>query len=753
MVPLVLLLLVLFTGMVLGHERSVARQSLRSAIRDDIDENANYDYLNHSVGFKNLDNVNAPAAVIDWMRLGFFDHLLWRTADASTGVLTGRYLQYNRIIGGVRLLTQRMNESVGRCEMELADTFNSLCMDRTTNDRAAEGYDDLAFPPDGEETADWSAGPYFEPNAIKPNLERWFMMSENRSVQEARLRELLEQNFIDRKTRQVMVSMVLFNADLQLISLVESNFLFSRTGRVWPLLRIKTIDPDPFHQPHLLPFDALFLAIMFLNCVRDFHIFFVTWHKVGWAHLRPNLPHRLLWYFLDIVGFTCSCALFGFFYDFYSSATSLVTDLEYNYTSMISNPDTMASFLYKVEDTAHRTLKPYRTTLLIYPFSLMLRLGLGFSGNARLSMTTSVITASASNLFHFMLVYMSFLVCFTVLGVLMFGREVEGFSTMSRSLQSNIQMMFGDVDWDELNAAGFVRALLFYWGFHSVLALIMFNIIVAILIDTYESLREEMGKHIRPQTLFAQTVQTCRSRRRVWKKETIKLNHIWMACLREYGHQVMSDDPFTQQDLVNIMPTIPSEQASELFNDALTKLHASRRRDALEAGKDPDKMELKKVDKLWRWIQGLIDARKVPGAEEDLTDKATGPSGPMRMASVLPESISGSEGVPSFVGLPADLDLSSGQGSGQCEPVPLETLSEVLAFAVRLASKGPQAEGERTFSRHVVQALHLALALTAKSQAEENFEGHTVSVSENAAALHSLPSETTATRVCCSPWG
>merc|ERR1712137_176474 len=154
----------------------------------------------------------------------------------------------------------------------------------------------------------------------------------------------------------------------------------------------------------------------------------------------------------------------------------------------------------------------------------------------------------------------------------------------------------------------------------------MFNIIVAILIDTYEQLREDMGKHIRPQTLFAQTMQTCRRRRRVWKGEILSLNRIWMLCLRKYGHQVMSEDLFEKQELVNIVPNIPPEQASELFHDAVRKLNDYRRRQTVESGKHPIRMEVQKVDEFWGLIQGLIDARKDPNVE-DLTDKATTPSG------------------------------------------------------------------------------------------------------------------------------
>merc|ERR1740117_1167733 len=101
------------------------------------------------------------------------------------------------------------------------------------------------------------------------------MMSESRDIQEERLRDLLAANILDRQTRQVMISMVLFNADLQLICLVESNFFFSRTGRVWPLLRIKTIDPDPFHQPWLAWCDVIFMILIFVNFFRDARTVFV----------------------------------------------------------------------------------------------------------------------------------------------------------------------------------------------------------------------------------------------------------------------------------------------------------------------------------------------------------------------------------------------------------------------------------------------------------------------------------------------
>lgn len=718
MLPLVILLLALFTSMVIGHERSIARQSLRSAIRDDILENCNYDLLNESIGFMNMDNVKAAQSVNDWMRLGFFEHLLWKTASMD-GNLTGRYLQYNRIVGGVRLLTQRMDESVARCGSSIAEMFQTPCVLEKIDDRSAEGYDDLAFAPDGEETSDWSAGPGFEPSAIKVNGSHrieWFMMSQRREEQEEKLAQLIrnsEEPFFDRKTQHVMLSMILFNADLQLICLVESNFFFSRTGRVWPLLRIKTIDPDPFHQPILAVCDICFFILMFTNCFRDFRLVYIYWKEVGFKNLMINLPHGPTWYFLDVVGFTCSFVLFVTFLDFYREATGLIYELEVKYTDMSSDQDVMASFLRGVEETAHTTLKPYRTALLVYPFSLMMRLTLGFSGNPRLSMVTRVFKASFSDLVHYLIVFMSFFLCFTIFALLMFGREVKGYSTMLRSLQSNIQMMFGDVDWEELNTAGFVRAVILYWAFHIGIVMLMFNILVAIILDTYENLVEEMGKSTKPQTLVAQVEETYMRLLRIWSGDILDLGVIWMACVNDYGDQILSAEPFTQADLMETLPQLTAGQAEELFRKAELRLTRQTEQDGPSLP-----LDMQKISRLWDMIDSLLDTWPV-----SIVSQTKFGGMPATIASPVPFLLEADAppptGVPESVGLPADVERFL-EGSGLHPVVRLESLAGALQLAEWLSTRAPDSRGGVVLNPKVAPAIRLAMTLVREKMTDKS---------------------------------
>ena len=83
----------------------------------------------------------------------------------------------------------------------------------------------------------------------------------------------------------------------------------------------------------------------------------------------------------------------------------------------------------------------------------------------------------------------------TVRMELMCDREVEGVSTTSRSLLSNVRKMFDDVNWELTCTSGFVRALFFHWSLHIMLGLNMFNIIMAIITHAHECICEHSGKH------------------------------------------------------------------------------------------------------------------------------------------------------------------------------------------------------------------------------------------------------------------
>jgi len=120
-------------------------------------------------------------------------------------------------------------------------------MKQPEQDFLAIGMDDLAIKPRGVETFSWSTGPKFSGRAT---LGRWWLMYRNGTNNESlashkqTLRAMRAANVINRTVKQVQISVVMYNADVNMVSLTEANFYLSRTGMVWPVLRIETLDPD-----------------------------------------------------------------------------------------------------------------------------------------------------------------------------------------------------------------------------------------------------------------------------------------------------------------------------------------------------------------------------------------------------------------------------------------------------------------------------------------------------------------------------
>jgi len=94
----------MFLGMVIWHERNTDRQAFVDAINTDILENAVFEYDGPLMlmGFKNMQDVHSIRDMWEFFILGMWPQMMWQNSDG----VVGRYLNFNQIIGGARLMTQ-----------------------------------------------------------------------------------------------------------------------------------------------------------------------------------------------------------------------------------------------------------------------------------------------------------------------------------------------------------------------------------------------------------------------------------------------------------------------------------------------------------------------------------------------------------------------------------------------------------------------------------------------------------------------
>merc|ERR1711862_312274 len=99
---------------------------------------------------------------------------------------------------------------------------------------------------------------------------------------------------------------------------------------------------------------------------------------------------------------------------------------------------------------------------------------------------TKTLSHASSDLFHFMIIFISVFFTFMIFGVVLFFREVRSFTTVSRSLISCFRIMLGDIDWEELRVIGRTEAGIWLWLFIVIVSMLMLNMVLAIIMDNYE---------------------------------------------------------------------------------------------------------------------------------------------------------------------------------------------------------------------------------------------------------------------------
>jgi len=130
-----------------------------------------------------------------------------------------------------------------------------------------------------------------------------------------------------------------------------------------------------------------------------------------------------------------------------------------------------------------------RTWGAIVIFLLVLRLFKTLSLHPRLAFLTRTLSESLGSLIPFMFVFSTVYACFVCSGQLLFGAEVETFSTVSNSVLTLFNMLLGEFDYDELSSADETNAVLFLVSFYVLVYYLLLNFFLAIVLDAYGAVK------------------------------------------------------------------------------------------------------------------------------------------------------------------------------------------------------------------------------------------------------------------------
>eukprot|EP00746_Dinoflagellata_sp_MGD_P021411 gnl/MRDRNA2_/MRDRNA2_149963_c0_seq1.p1 gnl/MRDRNA2_/MRDRNA2_149963_c0~~gnl/MRDRNA2_/MRDRNA2_149963_c0_seq1.p1 ORF type:complete len:364 (+),score=62.09 gnl/MRDRNA2_/MRDRNA2_149963_c0_seq1:134-1093(+) len=194
----------------------------------------------------------------------------------------------------------------------------------------------------------------------------------------------------------------------------------------------------------------------------------------------------------------------------------------------------------------------------------------------------------------------------------LFGHELAEFSTYPRSIGATTRCLLGDFDWSAMEEVGRPLAGAWFWCFQIFVVNVMFNMLIAILIDSYAVVKTST---VNAETLWSQSNEIWRRYRGRVQGTRLSLFHIFKVLHGDHDivtsarHKKTSMyDEVTAEDLCKEVKGLRMDQAL----DILTETAAMIKKDQHEEVTPEQQMEkLSSVEScakaIFKGLQIIID--------------------------------------------------------------------------------------------------------------------------------------------------
>ncbi|CAK8985407.1 [F-actin]-monooxygenase MICAL2 (Molecule interacting with CasL protein 2) (MICAL-2) (mMical2) [Durusdinium trenchii] len=519
------------------------------------------------------DDMNDRAGIWEWLESSILPRLFAQTdylgQPYQNKTEWSRVLTYNQIVGPVIIEQQRSKKAW--CNDGDGVTGDMYCYSQRTRSSAAFGSQDIlpiASPTPneyagGNSTVDqrrayWDSAfqvqtqssrrlartmrPEFDIMLPRPQREDNYVIAIYPNTPLALIHDHLQyvkaKEWLDAKSKLVNIRALLINAEVgrPRLQMFSFHIAFSRGGGLFTYVRMNTIFLKSFANVASIVVDILFATHLF-------GILLMELYRLGRAVGRREARRHLKkgWTILQALTIIGGVAVIvGYCWEF-----MLRDDVRTAYESVAAHQvqdmpaDTNNDGLALIEkaDNMNEYMGNFRIVTGLYCLLCMVRFFTSFSAQPRLAVVTTTLEVSAFDIVHFLVVLAPTWLAYALAGCFIFGRRMEEFATLDASIGYCFKLMIeGEYDWPYYAEENYFTTMFWMWTFMVLLNVIMLNLVLAIILDVYGSIRRETGKSETAWlTLWRMLLQLYR--RRVWVRSTNLLE-----ALPEMPDEIKEDD-------------------------------------------------------------------------------------------------------------------------------------------------------------------------------------------------------------------
>uniref|UniRef100_A0A8C8DTY3 Polycystin-2 n=1 Tax=Oryzias sinensis TaxID=183150 RepID=A0A8C8DTY3_9TELE len=300
-------------------------------------------------------------------------------------------------------------------------------------------------------------------------------LSRTREESGLQLQFLKDHLWLDRGTRAIFLDFSVYNGNVNLVCIARLLVEFPATGGVltsWQFQTVRLIK-------YVSSWDYFVAVCEVAFCL--FVLYYVV-EEVLEIHIHRLHYFKNLWNCLDVLIVTLSVVAIIMNITRAAMGGDLLKGLE-NYTSHTSF-DSLANLQVQFNNMA-----------AVIVFFCWVKLFKFINFNKTMSQLSTTMSRCAKDLVGFAIMFFIIFLAYAQLAYLVFGTQVNDFSTFQGSVFTQFRIILGDFDFFEIKEANPVLGPIYFITFVLFIFFILMNMFLAIINDTYSEVKADMAQH------------------------------------------------------------------------------------------------------------------------------------------------------------------------------------------------------------------------------------------------------------------
>ncbi|XP_049456856.1 polycystic kidney disease 2-like 1 protein [Epinephelus fuscoguttatus] len=288
------------------------------------------------------------------------------------------------------------------------------------------------------------------------------------------LKELVDNLWLDRGTRAVFVDFSTYNANINMFCVIRLLAEFPATGGAIPSYQIRTVKLIRY----ITYWDFFILGCEMVFCL--FIIYYVV-EEILELRIHKLSYFKSIWNILDIV--VIMLAIVAIVFNIFR--TIKVDNL---LGKLLEHPGIYADFEFLAFWQTQ-----YNNMNAVNLFFAWIKIFKYISFNKTMTQLSSTLGRCAKDILGFAIMFFIVFFAYAQLGYLLFGTEVESFSTFIKCIFTQFRIILGDFDYDAIDRANRVLGPIYFLTYVFFVFFVLLNMFLAIINDTYSEVKEELS--------------------------------------------------------------------------------------------------------------------------------------------------------------------------------------------------------------------------------------------------------------------